>query len=412
MYCGIDFYSKLIFIIKGRRRNLTKTAEKKVRNLKKPEKKTELKQIDFTLVITVLILLGLGIVMVLSASSPSAYSTTGSSYTYAIRQIQFAILGIVAMIIISRIDYHKYHKVYKLAYVVGIILLLLVMVPGLKYSAKGATRWIDLGFTTVQPSETMKICLIVFYAGYLTLHKDDMKSFWKGFVKPLAFLVPVALIMILVQDHLSGTIIMVLVSAVMILLAGSKLRYFLTVGSLAGVGGIAGLFILAKTTGQGAFRIDRLVSFLDPWKYAQDEGWQVIQSLYAIGSGGLFGAGLGESKQKYLYISEPHNDFIFAVLAEELGFVGCAIVIALFVVFIWRGVLIAMKAPDMFGSLLASGITVLIGLQAIINIAVVTSSIPVTGMPLPFFSYGGSALVILLCSVGVLLNISRHSTKL
>ena len=200
--------------------------------------------------------------------------------------------------------------------------------------------------------------------------------------------------------------------AVMILLAGSKLRYFLTVGSALGVGGIAGLFILAKTTGQGAFRIDRLVSFLDPWKYAQDEGWQVIQSLYAIGSGGLFGAGLGESKQKYLYISEPHNDFIFAVLAEELGFVGCAIVIALFAIFIWRGILIAMKAPDMFGSLLASGITVLVGLQAIINIAVVTSSIPVTGMPLPFFSYGGSALVILLCSVGVLLNISRHSTKL
>ena len=391
---------------------MTKTAEKKVRNLKKPEKKTELKQIDFTLVITVLILLGLGIVMVLSASSPSAYSTTGSSYTYAIKQIQFAILGIVAMIIISRIDYHKYHKVYKLAYVVGIILLLLVMVPGLKYSSKGATRWIDLGFTTLQPSEIMKICLIVFYAGYLTLHKDDMKSFLKGFIKPLAFLVPVALIMILAQNHLSGTIIMVLVSAVMIILAGSKLRYFLTVGSLAGVGGIAGLFILAKTTGQGLFRIDRLVSFLDPWKYAQDEGWQVIQSLYAIGSGGLFGAGLGESKQKYLYISEPHNDFIFAVLAEELGFVGCAIVIALFVVFIWRGVLIAMKAPDMFGSLLASGITVLIGLQAVINIAVVTSSIPVTGMPLPFFSYGGSALVILLCSVGVLLNISRHSTKL
>ena len=178
------------------------------------------------------------------------------------------------------------------------------------------------------------------------------------------------------------------------------------------MGVIAVIFILAKTTGQGAFRIYRLVSFLDPWKYAQDEGWQVIQSLYAIGSGGLFGAGLGESKQKYLYISEPHNDFIFAVLAEELGFVGCAIVIALFAIFIWRGILIAMKAPDMFGSLLASGITVLVGLQAIINIAVVTSSIPVTGMPLPFFSYGGSALVILLCSVGVLLNISRHSTKL
>ena len=150
---------------------------------------------------------------------------------------------------------------------------------------------------------------------------------------------------------------------------------------------------------------------MDPWKDATDTGWQVIQSLYAIGSGGLFGVGLGDSKQKYLYIPEPHNDFIFSIIGEELGFVGCTVIIVLFAIFIWRGILIAMRAPDMFGSLVAVGITALIGIQVIINIAVVTSSMPATGMPLPFFSYGGTALFILLCQMGVLLNISRASTK-
>lgn len=160
------------------------------------------------------------------------------------------------------------------------------------------------------------------------------------------------------------------------------------------------------------YRLQRVVTFLDPWKDKAGDGWQVIQSLYAIGSGGLFGAGLGESKQKYLYIPEPHNDFIFSILGEELGFVGCAIVIILFAIFIWRGVLVAMKAPDMFGSLLAVGITALVAIQVIINIAVVTSSMPVTGMPLPFFSYGGTALFMLLCEMGILLNISRASNRL
>ena len=197
----------------------------------------------------------------------------------------------------------------------------------------------------------------------------------------------------------------------MMLMAGSRLKYFLTAG-VAGVStALAGMLILAQATGKGNFRLTRLTTFLDPFADIQGDGWQVVQSLYAIGSGGLFGVGLGESKQKYLYIPEPHNDFIFAIVAEELGFVGCLVVIALFAVFIWRGILTAMKAPDGFGSLLAVGITSLIGIQAIINIGVVTSSIPATGMALPFFSYGGTALVILLCSVGILLNISRAKNK-
>lgn len=171
------------------------------------------------------------------------------------------------------------------------------------------------------------------------------------------------------------------------------------------------MYTIAKVTGKGAFRLERITTFLNPWNDPTDSGWQIIQSLYAIGSGGLFGVGLGESKQKFLYIPEPHNDFIFSILAEELGFIGCAVVIILFAIFIWRGLLIAMKAPDMFGSLLAVGITSLIGIQAIMNIAVVTSSMPNTGIPLPFFSYGGTALVIILCAVGILLNISRSSKK-
>ena len=169
--------------------------------------------------------------------------------------------------------------------------------------------------------------------------------------------------------------------------------------------------MLATRADKGSFRLARLTTFLDPWQDPTGDGWQVIQGLYAIGSGGLFGVGLGQSKQKYLYIPEPHNDFIFAIIAEELGFVGCLVVIALFAIFIWRGILTSMKAPDSFGSLLAVGITSLVGIQAIINIAVVTSSMPATGMSLPFFSYGGTALLILLCSMGVLLNISRAGSK-
>ena len=190
------------------------------------------------------------------------------------------------------------------------------------------------------------------------------------------------------------------------IMAGCKFKHFLCTGISVGIPGIIYLVIKEK------YRLRRVLTFIDPWQDKTGKGWQVIQSLYAIGSGGLFGAGLGESKQKYLYLPEPHNDFIFSVLAEELGFVGCVFVIALFAILIWRGILAAMNAKDMFGSLVAIGITSLIAIQVIINIAVVTSSIPATGMPLPFFSYGGTALFLLLCEMGVLLNISRSTTKL
>lgn len=277
----------------------------------------------------------------------------------------------------------------------------------------GARRWIKVPIIkSLQPSEITKIGLIIFYAAYLTRHKDDLGTFKKGFIFPLIFLIFPIGIILGIQSHFSASIIIILVTSVMMIVAGSKIRYFLTVGTCGGAGLIGAMYVLAKYFQKGSFRLTRITAFLNPWADSQGSGWQIIQSLYAIGSGGLFGVGLGNSTQKYLYISEPHNDFIFAVLAEELGFVGCVFVILLFAIFIWRGILIAIKAPDMFGSLLAIGITSLIGLQALINIAVVTSSMPVTGMALPFFSYGGTSLIILLASVGILLNISRQIDKI
>ena len=271
----------------------------------------------------------------------------------------------------------------------------------------GAKRWISLGFISFQPSEVAKIGLIIFYASLLTQNKGRIREMWKGFFYPIAWLLAIIAILIGVQNHLSATILITAIIAVMMLMAGSRLKYFLTFGVAGVTAGLGALFAYAKITNKGMFRITRLITFLDPFAYVQDEGWQVVQSLYAIGSGGLFGVGLGNSTQKYLYIPEAHNDFIFAIIAEELGFLGCIFVIALFAIFIWRGILIAIKAPDMFGSLLAAGIITMVGLQAIINIAVVTSSMPNTGMPLPFFSYGGTSLLILMGSVGILLNISR-----
>ena len=244
--------------------------------------------------------------------------------------------------------------------------------------------------------------------------QETLGKYFKGLVFHVVLLAPVILLLLL-EPHVSTSMVIIITCCIMMIMAGCKFWQFAATG-LVGIcagGGIATVLYLASEWFRNKFQyiVTRFITFTDPWKDATDSGWQIIQSLYAIGSGGLFGAGLGESKQKYLYLSEPHNDFIFAVLAEELGFVGCLVVFLLFAIFIWRGVLIAMKAPDMFGSLVAIGITSLVGVQVIINIAVVTSSMPVTGMQLPFFSYGGTALFLLLCEMGVLLSISRASSK-
>ena len=307
--------------------------------------------IDFILLIDVLIMLSLGIVMVMSASSPTSLSETGKSYTYVKTQALSAVLGLIMMFIISKIDFKVYKKFYKIIYIGVIILLISVAVLG--RSVSGAKRWIDLGFISFQPSEIAKIGLILFYAALLTNYKSELKKLGKGFFYPIAFLLPVVAILVLVQNHLSATVLIVLIVAVMMLMAGSRLRYFLSFGLAgAGLGGI-GMLLYAKLTGKGLFRLQRLITFTNPFADTQGSGWQIIQSLYAIGSGGLFGVGLGNSTQKYLYLPEAHNDFIFSIIAEELGFIGCLVVIALFAIFIWRGILIAMKAPDMFSSLIA-----------------------------------------------------------
>ena len=368
--------------------------------------------VDFTLVITVLLLLAIGLVMVLSASAPTSLQESGNSYHYFVRQLFFAILGLIGMYFASRFDYRIFQRFYKHAWWISIVLLVAVLIFGTERG--GATRWIDLKFTTFQPSEIVKFFMIVFYAGILVKNRDDLGKFFKGLVKHALFLVPI-IGLLLLEPHVSTSAVIIIVCCVMMIVAGCKFWQFLLTGiTVGGIGGsIATILYFANETFREYFQyaVTRIETFLDPWKNTTGSGWQVIQSLYAIGSGGLFGTGLGDSKQKYLYLPEPHNDFIFSVIAEELGFVGCLVIFILFAIFIWRGILIAMKAPDMFGSLVAIGITTLVGIQVIINIAVVTSSMPATGMQLPFFSYGGTALFILLCEVGVLLSISRAGSK-
>ena len=335
--------------------------------------------IDFTLVITILLLLGIGLVMVLSASSPSALSESGNSYAYFSKQLLFAILGIIAMVFISKIDYRFYQKFYKHAWWISILLLIAVKVMGTEVN--GAKRWIKITETfSFQPSELVKFLMIIFYAGMLLKDRDELPFYWKGLVKHMLYLIPI-IGLLLLEPHLSASMVIIGIVCIMMIVAGCKFKHFALTGLGVGAPGLALLIAIEP------YRLKRFVTFMNPWQDIRGDGWQVVQSLYAIGSGGLFGVGLGDSKQKYLYIPEPHNDFIFSILAEELGFVGCAVVLILFAVFIWRGVLIAMKAPDMFGSLIAIGITSLVAIQVIINVAVVTSSMPATGMPLPFFSY-------------------------
>ena len=347
--------------------------------------------IDFTLLIVLLILLALGLTMVLSASSPKSLSDYGTSYHFFIRQLIFALVGLGLMMIISKIDYRFYQKFYKISWIVSVILLVLVLLIGKEVNE--SKRWIEITSSlSFQPSEIVKFLMIVFYAGILTRNRDELGNFWMGLVKHVCMIAPI-IVLLLLEPHFSVSIVIIGTCCVMMIMAGCKFWQFAAAGGAIGVPAIVAMVMMAD------YRLVRVNTFLDPWSDPKGAGWQVIQSLYAIGSGGLFGLGLGEGNQKYLYLSEPQNDFIFAILAEELGFVGCVFVIILFAILIWRGILIAMKAPDMFGSLMAIGIISLIAIQVIINIAVVTSSMPVTGMPLPFFSYGGTSLLILLCEV-------------
>ena len=250
----------------------------------------------------------------------------------------------------------------------------------------------------------------MFFASILSDVKEHgkMKTYKYGFIYPLVFMGPIVGAIFVLQNHFSATFIIAVITVVQMFVAGTKISHFLLTGLFGALAGAGAMMLKNGGLTLGTdFRSSRIQTWLDPFSDPTGDGWQIIQSLYAIGSGGLFGVGLGNSKQKYLYLPEPHNDFIFSVLAEELGFIGCIVVILLFTLFVWRGVVISMKAKDNFGCLIAIGIVTMLGLQAMINIAVVTGTIPVTGMPLPFFSYGGTSLIANLIAVGVLLNISR-----
>ena len=353
-------------------------------------------KMDYALLIITLLLLCTGLIMLLSASAPTSLSESGNSYKYVVKQGIMTLAGLFAMIVLSKIDYRIFRRFRWIIYVGLIILLVLVGLVGT--NAGGARRWINILGFSFQPSEFAKVGFIIFYAAILSdmKEKNKIKKLVPGFLFPLIFLVPIVISIYILQNHFSATFIIVAITCVQMFVAGSCFRYFLGTGAL-GVTGILGLLLkksTEKSTGDESFRFSRIQTWLNIDSASlTGEGWQINQSLYAIGSGGLFGVGLGNSKQKYLYLPEPQNDFIFAVLAEELGFVGCVFVIVLFMFFIWRGIVISIKAEDNFGTLIAIGITTMIGLQALINIAVVTNTIPVTGMPLPFFSYGGSAML-------------------
>lgn len=369
-------------------------------------------RIDMPLVIVVLILVALGIVMVLSASAPSALAKESDSYFYMKKQALAAVLGIAGMIFISKIDYRLYKKFYKIIYVFSILILFTVLIPKIGVESNGARRWINLGLQ-IQPSEITKIGLIISFAGYFSDRKNKTDTFIGGCLIPLIALILPVVILYKVQNHLSAGIVISFVTIITMIMGGCKIKYLLSSGVTVGSVGIAALSLWkTKFETSGTFRSDRIEAWLHPWENTSGTAYQTVQGLYAIGSGGLFGVGLGESKQKYLYIPEAHNDFIFAILAEELGFVGCMMVLILFTILVVRGVIISMKAEDIFGSLVSIGITALIAIQAILNIAVVTNTVPNTGISLPFLSYGGSSLIILLGCIGVLLNISRSAKKL
>lgn len=354
---------------------------------------------DFYFFITVMTLLAIGLVMMFSASSEAARYQYGDAYHFIKRQALWAVISIGAMFVFANIDYRKLGKLSLLCLIGAIGSLLLVLVVG--STIKGGQRWIQLGFAQFQPSEVAKIAVILFFSYSLSKNPKILDKFFKGLLPYLCILGVIGALLML-QPHFSATVLIFAVGLAILFVAGAKLQHLLLIGAPAITAGIALVFT-------SEYRMKRVTAFLDPFKDKLGDGWQIIQSLYAIGSGGIFGLGLGRSRQKFLYIPEPHNDFIFSIICEELGFIGAAVIIMLFVILIWRGIKIAMEAQDAFGSLMAVGITALVAVEVIINIAVVTSSMPVTGMPLPFFSYGGTALLAIMCCMGIMLSISKYS---
>lgn len=356
--------------------------------------------IDFALFSTIMLLTAIGVVMVYSASSYKAFfdKSTRDSMFFLKKQGLWAIIGTLLMFFTIKINYIKLKKYTKLLMILSVIFLLLVFAFE---SVNGAQRWIKIGSVGFQPSELAKYIVVLYMARSIEV-KGGRK------IETLAYgVIPYLLVsafyagLVFAEKNLSIAAVIMIVTLIILYVSGARIVHMAGVVGLVGLGGIGGIIF-------EPYRMARFTSFLNPWADPKGSGYQLIQSLLALGSGGIWGMGLGRSRQKCYYIPEPHTDFIFSIIGEELGLIGCTIIVALFVVLVWRGIVVAIKAKDTYGTLLATGITSVIAVQAIINIAVVTGAMPVTGVPLPFISYGGSSLVINMVAMGILLNISRQ----
>lgn len=355
---------------------------------------------DFVLMAATLMLLAIGVVMVYSASAVLAYHDYGDYYYYLKRQLLFAGLGVAAMATTMNVDYWVWKKYAKLALIVCFALLAIVLVPGIGVVRGGARSWLGIGSFGIQPSEFMKMGIVVYLAKLLS-EDWSLSRFFKGLLPPLA-IVGAAFGLIMLQPDLGTGVVMVGAAMLILFAAGARLPHLAGLGAL-GLAGFVGLIAAAP------YRLQRITGFLNPWSDPLGTGYQIIQSLYAIGPGGLVGLGLGMSRQKYSYLPEPQTDFIFAIVGEELGFIGGAFVLGLFALVVWRGMRTAITAPDAFGGLLAAGIVGIVAVQVIINIGVVIGMFPVTGITLPLISAGGSSLTLMLTAIGILLNISRYA---
>lgn len=358
---------------------------------------------DMTFFFLVIVLVIIGIIMMYSASYPAALSSKNDSQLYLTRQSIFAVCGLVAMIFISYFDYHHFHLLAPFIYLIGLALLVIVLfMPG------DPKRWINLGSgLSFQASEVAKFALILAMADWSSKHFREMHTFRYG-VLPNVIMLGIYVVLLIGEPHYSGVVIMVMLGAIMMFLGGVRLRYFVI--AAVAVGAVV-LYLVA--TDKLGYAMQRLDGWGQALTYTTEDLWQTTyqtrNSLYAIGSGGVWGLGLGQSRQKFMYIPEAQNDFVFAVVCEELGFVGAVLILLIFVLLVWRGITISMRAKDPFGSMLGTGLSAQIGVQVILNILVITDWLPNTGISLPFFSYGGTSLMMLMAQMGIVLSISRTS---
>jgi cell division protein FtsW len=383
---------------------LARQARRQQRELREQESRELAKgPLDVPFMVLVFLLTGVGLVMVLSASFPSAYYESGNPTYYFKRQAIFAVMGVASMFLIGRINYQRFRALSKPLLGISIFLLMLVLVPHVGITRNSATRWLGMPGTSLQfqPSEIAKLAVVLYFSDTISKKKDKMRTLRYGIV-PYALILGVIAILMMLEPHLSGTILIAGTGAVLMLVGGINWAWVL--GAL-GLGGAGAVLMLSGIIKYGH---SRLAMWKDPWIDAQGKGYQMVQSLLAIGSGGLLGVGLGKSRQKFLYLPEEHNDFIFSIVCEELGLIGASVIMLLFAALILRGYWIALHARDRFGSLLVVGVVTLIALQTFLNIGVVTGLLPATGISLPFFSYGGTALTIQLAEMGIVLSVSRQ----